>query len=67
MDTSAEFKFLHYRCGFWEFPKIDDIQIIEVEYIYICPCTPHEITKHGYKFKEDDEALKIFKAFRIKK
>ena len=49
MAKEAELKFLHNTCGYWDFPKVDDIQVVETKYIFIGPCTPSEITKKGYK------------------
>ena len=63
MATSAEFKFLRYKCGYWEFPKVDDVKIIETEFIFMGPCTPTETTKQGYKFK-DDKAIEIYKSLK---
>ncbi|CAL4167259.1 unnamed protein product, partial [Meganyctiphanes norvegica] len=55
--TDVELKFLHYKCGFWEFPKNYDIQIIETEFVFMGPTTPAEITKNGFKFNEDEKAF----------
>ena len=33
MATSSEFKLLYYSCGYWEFPKNDEIRIIDTKYI----------------------------------
>ena len=41
--TSVELKFLHYICGYWEFPKVDNIKIVDTKYVYMGPCTPVEI------------------------
>ena len=57
--TSVELKFLHYICGYWEFPKVDDIKIVDTKYVYIGPYTPLGISKRGYKFKEG--ALKKYR------
>ena len=46
---SLEINFLHYSCGFWDFPK-DDTKIIDFKYVFLGPCTPAETNKHGYKF-----------------
>ena len=62
--TFAEFKFLHYKCDFWEFPKQDDIQIIDLKFIYLGPCIPAETCKKCYRFSEDNKALEMFKAFK---
>ena len=57
MDFSVEVKFLHYTFGFWDFPKNDDTKFVDTKYVFLGPCTPAEITKSGYTFKEDTEAL----------
>ena len=57
-----EVKFLHYSCGFWDFPKSGedvDAKTIDAQYIFLGPCTPAE-TRSGYKFKEDDKAIKVY-------
>ena len=64
--TSAEVKFLHCSCGYWKFPKTDDIKIIDVDYFFIGLCTPSEIRKRRYKLKEDEsvsENIKFSKMF----
>ena len=62
--TSVELKFLHYICGYWEFPKVDDIKIVDTKYVYMEPCTPVEI-RRGFKFNEDEEALKKYRALKM--
>ena len=57
---------MYYKCGYWEFPKIDDIKIIDKDFIFMGPCTPSEITKKGYQFKNDEKAHEIYKAFKNK-
>ena len=62
--TSAEIKFLHYSCGYWDFPKGDYIKIVETKYIFMGPCTPMETTKKGYKFKEEAKSVKKYRHFK---
>ena len=31
--TTAEFEFLKYQCGYWDFPKNNDINIIDTKYL----------------------------------
>ena len=62
--TSAEVKFLHCSCGYWKFPKADDIKIIDVDYFFIGLCTPSEIRKSRYKFKEDESSSEKYKIFK---
>ena len=59
--SEVEMKFLHYACGYWEFPKKKDIIIVDAKYIFYGPCTPCETTKHGYRFKEDEETFQRYK------
>ena len=60
-----EIKFLKNTCdNYWEFPKSDDTKIIDIDYVFIGPCTPTEIKKNGYRFKEDEEALEKYKIFK---
>ena len=61
-----EMKFLHYMCGCWEFPKIEDTKIVDANYVFMGPCTPSDITKKGYKFKEDDVALAKYKKIKMR-
>lgn len=63
---SVEMKFLHYTCGSWVFPKVDDTKIVNVKYVFMGPCTATDITKKGYKFSEDDMALAKYKGIKIK-
>ena len=65
--AQAEFKFLHYSCGYWDFPKTgDDVdpKTIDVEYVFMGPCTPAEIKQNGYKFLEDVQAIQIHKTLK---
>ena len=65
--AQAEFKFLHYSCGYWDFPKTgDDVdpKTIDVEYVFMGPCTPAEIKQNGYKFLEDAQAIQIHKTLK---
>ena len=65
--AQAELKFLHYSCGYWDFPKTgDDVdpKTVDAEYIFMGPCTPAEIKTNGYKFSEDAQAIQIHKALK---
>ena len=64
--THTEMKFLRYRAdGFWDFPTVDDIDIVQVKFLYLGPCTPSEtVNGKGYRFIEDDEASKRHKLLR---
>ena len=57
--NDVEMEFLHYTCGYWQFPK-KDINIVDAKYIFYGPYTPCETTKHGYRFKEDEEAFQRY-------
>ena len=59
--SEVEMEFSQYRWGYWEFPKKKDINIFDAKYIFYGPCSPCEKTKHGYRFKEDDEAFQRYK------
>ena len=48
---------LHYTCGYWEFPRKNDINIVDAKYIFYGPYTTCETTKRGYLFQEDDKAF----------
>ena len=66
--TSAEFNFLHYLCGFWDFPKKkEDRSIINIMYVIYGPCIPKVTTKNGYQFHEDDLVQKKFNALKKRK
>ena len=65
--TSAEIKLLHYKCGYWEFPKVDCTKIVKTKFIFMGPCTPIETTKQGYKFKEEEESVKNTEILKIYK
>ena len=64
--SSAEFNFLHYSCGYWDFPKKPDKKIVEVKYVFFGPCVPVETTKKGYKFAEDQDAQVRYKEIKKK-
>ena len=57
----VEIQFLNYSCGYWEFHKKDDSQVVDVKYVFMGQCIPSEIMKRGYKFVENDCALEIYK------
>ena len=59
----VEIKFVHYgEGGFWEFPKKDDQKLVHPKFVFYGPCKPSEIRKRlGYKFKEDEAALRLYK------
>lgn len=63
LATSSEFKLLQYSCGFWEFPRIDEIRIIETKYIFYSPCRPQDTTKNGYK--SEDKTQNMFKSLKF--
>lgn len=63
----AEFKFLRHSLGYWEFPKKQDIKIVEARFVFHGPCTLSEISKRGYKFKEDIDALQRYKIIKSRK
>ena len=56
----VEIDFLYFSCGLWDFPKEKDTEIVDVNYVFLGPCMPSDISKHGYLFKEDARALKLF-------
>ena len=66
---AAEFKFLHYSCGYWDFPKSgDDVhpKTIDTDYVFLGPCTPADIKSNGYKFVEDSKAISMYNALKRK-
>ena len=63
----VELKFLHYKCGFWEFPKTDDSTIVNTEFVFMGPCSPATTTKQGYTFKEDERAHELYKHLKSQK
>ena len=38
--TRAEFSFLPYTCGFWDFPKKRDQKVIDAKFVLCGPCVP---------------------------
>ena len=63
--VEVEIKFLHYSCGYWDFPKSgEDVnpKIIDANFILLGPCTPAETRSNGYKFKEDQIAIQVYNA-----
>ena len=68
-SNEVEVKFLHYSCGFWDFPKSgEDVvaKAIDAQYIFLGPCTPAETRSSGYRFREDDKAIKLYKLMKAK-
>ena len=69
VDTVAnrvEMKFLHYMCGCWKFPKIEDTKIVDGKYMFMGPYTPSDITKKRYKFKKDNVASAKYKVIKMR-
>ena len=67
LALSSEFKLLQYSCGFWKFPRIDKLRIIETKYIFYGPCTLQATTRNGYKFEDDEKTQKMFKSLKFEK
>ena len=64
---SVEMKFLRYKCsGEWEYPKTDDIKMIDAKYVFFGPVTPTFTRKSVYSFAEDNEASRLFKIIQKK-
>ena len=49
----ATFKFLNYKCGYWEIPRKSTDEEIEIRYVFHGPCQPIDVSKTGYKFDEE--------------
>ena len=67
--NQVEVKFLHYSCGYWDFPKTgDDMKpkVIDAEFVFMGPCTPAETKSNGYKFAEDQKAVQVYNAMKRK-
>ena len=64
-DT-VEMNFLRYRGdGFWDFPKMQDVEIVDVKYLFLGPCQPLQmVSGKGYKFEEDSAAHSRFSTIR---
>ena len=63
----VEIKILKYSCGYWDFPKNDDIKIIEFKYVFVGPCMPSQTSKMGYTFNECTEAIRKYKMIKSRK
>ena len=50
--TRIKFRFLEYQFGFGDFPKKNQINIIDVKYAFYGPCMPQKATKNGYCSEE---------------
>ena len=47
-SITSEIKFLHYTNGsFWDFPKSEDVKIIDVKFFILGPVVPASTTKKG--------------------
>ena len=62
--TRAEFNFLRYACGFWDFPKNCDQKVIDAKFVLCGSCVPMVTSRKGYQFKEDQVAIDMFKDWR---
>ena len=36
----VEIRFLHHSCAYWEFPRKDDSQVVDVKCVFMGPCIP---------------------------
>ena len=62
--TRAEFSFLQYTCGFWDFPKKRDQKVIDAKFVFCGPCVPMVTRRKGYQFEKDQIAINIFKDWK---
>ena len=62
--SEVEMEILHYTCGYWEFPRKNDINIVDAKYIFYGPYTTCETTERGYLFQEDDKAFQRYKTIK---
>ena len=49
---------------FWDFPKKENLKIVDAKFGLCGPCVPTVTSKKGYKFKEDEVAIDIFKEWK---
>ena len=61
-SDSAEIKFLHYTLdGYWPFPKVDDIHMVDTKFISYEPTVPIATSKRWFQFvQHDQDALGIY-------
>ena len=65
-SVSVEIKFLHYSLdGYWCFPKIEDIHIVDRKFTFYGPTAPVVTSKRGFQFGQyDQDALEIYKLIK---
>ena len=61
----VEFTFMHKTIDdFWDWPSSEDVATVASGFIFYGPCIPAAPTKKGFRFAEEDDAKKFYKAFR---
>ena len=57
--------FLEYKGnGFWDFPEKRKELQVEVRFLFFGPVTPVEVSRRGYRFKEDEECAGIYNVMK---
>ena len=66
---TVEFEFMHAKIdGFWDWPKCTDRAIVESKYVFYGPCQPSPpVIGKGFRFPEEEDAKKLYVAFKNKK
>ena len=65
---SVEMEFLHYKYnGYWDYPKGGDAQSVLRKFVFLGPVVPSGTERQGFIFKEDEKAMKLYKAIKGRK
>ena len=51
--------------GYWNFPKLDDVKLVDAKFVFCGPVAPSSATKKGYTFTNDDKAaIQVYKTLK---
>ena len=65
-SDKADIKFLHYTLGnYWSFPKVDNIHIADIKFIFFEPRALVVTSKRGFQFgQHNQDVLEIHKLIK---
>ena len=60
-----EITFLHPQISpFWDWPKNQDVKLVQSRFIFFGPCMPAGPTKKGFTFADEEEVMKLYRLLK---
>ena len=61
----VDFSFMHLKYdGLWDWPKKEDEKQVASKFVFHGPCMPTQRTKQGFRFAEEEAAIKEYKLYK---